>query len=564
MKLKKKKLLFILFFFLIIGFVSLYFGYLHLKEVKQEKIKDIQSHYGEFALVQEGALLYEKKENEYVQAGRVLANTILPMDAKTISSLSDTYFPILGTDYYLFYQSVVPALENHVTKLPDYYLNLGKKIITKNETKMYQKDRFILFLEATKEFEVLYADDSYYYVFYMGDIFGIKKEDVIIEDLPQNEEEASYISVVEFAKYDSTCRNSSCISNEKVEKILESFQESGCYSITESEYLGWLNHDLRLKHGAILVTLEKEDAILNQSIEKFGYEVSNTKELTFVNNDSSTKKDTKKESVNRYFIHENMIEEQINKVIDGVTIEKPKTVVTGSSKGLPSMDALASSIAVLNYHFFFDSSANEVCPGNNCLDVKDFRAQLDYLNENHYKTLTMEEYRAWMYHEIELPARSVLITIDDGAMGTGKHNGNKLIPILEEYQMHATLFLITGWWSIENYQSPYLDIESHTNDMHTEGFCKNQIRGAKLLCMDKEQVMDDLRKSLAVTSSNKAFCFPFYAYNDSSIEILKEVGFQLGFIGGYMKSNRNQDKYKITRYPIHRNTSLNQFMNMIH
>ena len=39
--------------------------------------------------------------------------------------------------------------------------------------------------------------------------------------------------------------------------------------------------------------------------------------------------------------------------------------------------------------------------------------------------------------------KSVLITIDDGALGTGIQNGNKLIPILEEYKMHATLFLIT-------------------------------------------------------------------------------------------------------------------------
>ena len=130
--------------------------------------------------------------------------------------------------------------------------------------------------------------------------------------------------------------------------------------------------------------------------------------------------------------------------------------------------------------------------------------------------------------------------------------------------MHATLFLITGWWDINNYRSPYLDIESHTYDMHTEGLCKNQTRGAKMLCSTKEQVLDDLRKSLSVTGSNKAFCFPFYAYNDMAIQSLKEAGFQLGFVGGYAKSNRNQDKYKITRYPIHSNTSLNQFMNMIH
>ena len=55
----------------------------------------------------------------------------------------------------------------------------------------------------------------------------------------------------------------------------------------------------------------------------------------------------------------------------------------------------------------------------------------------------MEEFRKWMYGEIEIPSKSILITVDDGAMGTGKHNGNKLNPLLEEYHMNATLFLIT-------------------------------------------------------------------------------------------------------------------------
>ena len=66
------------------------------------------------------------------------------------------------------------------------------------------------------------------------------------------------------------------------------------------------------------------------------------------------------------------------------------------------------------------------------------------------KTLKMSEFKKWMFGEIELAEKSVLITVDDGAKGTGKHNGNKLIPILEEYNMNATLFLITGWWSVEN------------------------------------------------------------------------------------------------------------------
>ena len=219
-------------------------------------------------------------------------------------------------------------------------------------------------------------------------------------------------------------------------------------------------------------------------------------------------------------------------------------------------------IAVLNYHFFFDPNAGESCNESICERVSDFRSHLDYFRDNGYKTLTIKEFRDWMYGAIELPDKSVLITIDDGAMGTGAHNGNKLIPILEEYKMHATLFLITGWWSIDNYRSEYLDVESHTHDMHTAGLC-SAMRGAKILCSSDEYVLNDLKMSIAVTGSKTSFCFPFYAYNDHAIELVKQAGFEIAFIGESRKASRNDDKYKIPRFPIQQDTSLQQIINMV-
>ena len=560
----EKVLVFVVLLVILVCLIGGYFVYQHnLEKKRDEKILEIKSHYGSFVVINNGASIYKEEENEYQTIGTFSSKTIFPLEELEITMISDIYFPIAGTNYYLSYVDVEPVLENVVTTLPDYYLPLGKKIITREKTNLYQKDVLILTLEESNEFEVLYGDDAFYYVAYFGDIFGIKKEEVDVEELSTNDDEASYISTIQFAKMDEQCKNSNCITLEKEKEFLKQFSENGCYSITESEYLWWLNHDLRIKPGAMLMTLADANESLISSATEFGYEIVETDYLTFVNNDRTTNKDMKKENVNRYFIHQSTTSDQIKKVIAGETIEKPKPVVTTQTKNPPSMDAKATNIAVLNYHFFYDPSIGESCGDGNCMPVAQFREQLDYLKANHYKTLTMEEYRAWMYGELELPARSVLITIDDGAMGTGKHNGNKLIPILEEYQMHATLFLITGWWDINNYRSEYLDIESHTYDMHTERVCTNQTRGAKMLCSTKEQVLDDLRKSLSVTGSNKAFCFPFYAYNDSAIQSLKEVGFQLGFIGGYTKSNRHQDKYKITRYPVHRSTTLNQFINMI-
>ena len=217
-------------------------------------------------------------------------------------------------------------------------------------------------------------------------------------------------------------------------------------------------------------------------------------------------------------------------------------------------------VAVLNYHFFYQGAD---IGDANCMNIEKFESHLKYLKDNDYKALTMEEFKKWMYGEIEIPQKSVLITIDDGAMGTGKHNGNLLIPALEKYQMHATLFLITGWWAKSNYESDYLDIESHTHDMHTEKYCEGVTRGAKMLCLSKEEVLNDLRLSIATTGSDTAFCYPFFAYNNQAIENLKEAGFKLGFAGGGRKATRSSNKYAIPRFQITKNITLDQFINII-
>ena len=221
-------------------------------------------------------------------------------------------------------------------------------------------------------------------------------------------------------------------------------------------------------------------------------------------------------------------------------------------------------IAVLNYHFFYDKSQGQSCGDSICEEISQFRQHLQWFNDNGYKTLTMKEFRDWMYGYTELPEKSVLITVDDGAAGTGKHNGNLLIPTLEQYKAHATLFLITGWWDISNYQgSQYLEIQSHTNDMHNEGWCSGVTRGARMLCQNNDQVREDLKKSIEIVKDKTSFCFPFYAYDDRTIGIVKELGFEMAFVGGSRKARRTDNKWMIPRYPIIQSHSLNDIIEMV-
>ena len=172
----------------------------------------------------------------------------------------------------------------------------------------------------------------------------------------------------------------------------------------------------------------------------------------------------------------------------------------------------------------------------------------------------MKEFVGWMYGNNSIPEKSVLITIDDGAYGTGKHNGNHLIPILEEYKVHATLFLITGWWDISNYQSEYLEVESHTHDLHIEENCGYR---SKVNCVGYDRLLADLKQSIEVTKSTTAFCFPFYESTNESVQAVKEAGFKVAFVGGNRKASRSSDKYRIPRYPIQDSTTLEKFISYV-
>ena len=224
-----------------------------------------------------------------------------------------------------------------------------------------------------------------------------------------------------------------------------------------------------------------------------------------------------------------------------------------------SKESVVSSIPVLNYHFFYDKT-KETCNESICLELNRLDSHFKYLKDNGYYTLTMNDLDLWMDKKINLPKKSVLITVDDGAMGTDTH----LIHKLEEYDLQGTLFLITQWWPKSKYLSPNLEVQSHGNDIHYENHCSGVSRGARGLCYTKAQLIEDFNKSKEKLDNDTiAFCFPFYLYNNNMLEALKETGFKLGFIGGNKKVTQNTNKLLIPRYVIYNSTDVNSLKNML-
>lgn len=551
----KKKMLTVGISILLVTIASV-FGVIKYRDYRQkiereELIADIKKYYSKYVVVKKKADFYNK---DLKKVGVVEAKN----DFEVVKSKKKDfpYYKIKDTDLYLYYKDVRKEKELKKTNQYENYIDLNKVVTTKKNVKLYLDNKKAVTLNQPIDATIKFINGDDYYIHYFNQIYRLNKEEVKevkeVENPPV--EEADYISILNYNTVANQCSNTDCVSMKNIEEQLNYLNAEGYYSINLEEYKNWLSGNLRLKKKAIFLISPTETEEVKSLNEKYPHMinlVTTNEEIKFIDNNNKTTRESKLDNLSRYMLKTTTSLEDFKKMVAGEHVEEIKKVNNSNQSG--------PRIPVLNYHFFYDASAGEICNENICLDTGVFRQHLNYLRDNNYKTLTIEEYRAWLYNEIELPEKSVLITIDDGALGTGKHNGNKLIPILEEYNMHATLFLITGWWDINNYRSKNLDVESHTYDMHSTGPCGK----AQMICANHDELVNDLQKSISVTGSTKAFCFPFYTFDEEAINAVRTVGFQMAFVGGNRKSSRGDNKYKIPRYPIHKTTTMDSFIKMV-
>ncbi len=220
-----------------------------------------------------------------------------------------------------------------------------------------------------------------------------------------------------------------------------------------------------------------------------------------------------------------------------------------------SSEDMAVSVPAILYHFIYldgDSSCNDII----CHSEEQIDSHFKFLSDNDVFTLNTSEVLSFIKGEINLPKKSILITIDDGA------RAENFIPFLEKYQLNATLFLVSSWYPVSKFQSPYLEIASHTHNMHTTGVCPTG-QGGGINCLPSDEILNDLKLSRETLNNTKAFCFPFYEYSNYSINLVKEAGFEMAFIGGSTKIKKGINPYKIPRYPILSSFNVDYISNLV-
>jgi len=210
--------------------------------------------------------------------------------------------------------------------------------------------------------------------------------------------------------------------------------------------------------------------------------------------------------------------------------EAVSTEVTTSETGTDTVNEGTTTrndkikIPVICYH-----SINKDPSGKSPIIIspEKFRQHLQTIKDNGYTTLTMAQFNDYILGDKPVPEKSVLLTFDDGYMD----NYTNAFPILKEFNMNATIFIISSYLDGDVYMSPSnikemsdygIDIESHT------------VSHLRLSELSYEQQFNELKNSKQALENITgkpviSIAYPEGKYNEDTSKAVLETGYAMGF-----------------------------------
>jgi peptidoglycan/xylan/chitin deacetylase (PgdA/CDA1 family) len=183
-------------------------------------------------------------------------------------------------------------------------------------------------------------------------------------------------------------------------------------------------------------------------------------------------------------------------------------------------------------------------------------AQLGYLRDNGYTTVTFEDFPLSPY--IEKP---IILTFDDGY----RCNYVELFPLLKKYEMKATIFLITSQIGnaryltreqiVEMSNSGLVSFQSHTaSHPHLAGLSPERVEEEFFL---SSEVIWALTGKAPI-----ALAFPFGSFDQTTVSIASgHYRFMVTTRYGVWAEDGNP--FAIPRINIARDTTLRQFISLL-
>lgn len=241
------------------------------------------------------------------------------------------------------------------------------------------------------------------------------------------------------------------------------------------------------------------------------------------------------------------------------TTPKPTPTPVATPTPKPPINKNAVAI-VLCYHRFEDRPKDYLA-----IKPSEFEKQMQEIKDNGFTVISLQDLIAWRKGEKSIPAKSAVITIDDGY-----ESGYSVAwPILKKFGYPWTAFIYINyigsggesisWDQLAEMRDAGVDIECHTfthPDLHGKGpFVKAadrkkiaEIGYTKWLQYETVDAKKELQRKLGIKVD--AFAYPYGKWNSAVIDVLKNGGFDAAFTVYGKPTTFNDKPFRIGRYSI--------------
>ncbi|MDC9595207.1 polysaccharide deacetylase family protein, partial [Xenorhabdus sp. IM139775] len=236
---------------------------------------------------------------------------------------------------------------------------------------------------------------------------------------------------------------------------------------------------------------------------------------------------------------------------------------------------LDTGIPLLTYHHILEKN-KYFLHTSTTTSLTAFREQMAYLKRAGYTTISLYELEGYLNGSINLPAKVVGLTFDDGLKSVYLY----AYPILQENSQKATLFIISSRikrhpqkWNPDSLQflslpelysmQDVFDFQSHTHFLHRLRKNKQPI----LLSRSYHTILYDFAHSRRALSQFNPHVFylsyPFGGYNPKAMKAAKQAGFHLAVTTVQGKVKLGDNPFSLKRLYILRTDPIEKMAKMI-
>lgn len=245
-----------------------------------------------------------------------------------------------------------------------------------------------------------------------------------------------------------------------------------------------------------------------------------------------------------------------------------------SNKTFTQPGQSGDSVSVLTYHKIDDSASDELT-----VSVQSFLDQMNWLSDNGYTTMTVEQLVEAARSGSDVPDKSVVITFDDGYLS----QYDQALPILQNLSMVGTFYVATHLLDDENCiadtcadrMTPSQVAELHGAGMEVGAHTRTHPMMVED-GMSHDEIVSEILGSkndvLNITGEEAAtFSYPHCNVNETIVSIVKESGYSAARWCDFNDTDSvdvssltvGDNAYMIETIEVHSDTTLDEFASRV-